>query len=105
MKCIICNGENIRKTSINEEMKIEKNIVYLPINIPVCTTCGEKYYYRRTIQYLEEEEKRLKAGKVLLNEVGKVLESNNQFLYGSEVLKMHPNLISYDQTGRFFVVL
>ncbi len=76
MKCIICNGENVRKTSINEEMKIGKNIVYLPIDIPVCTTCGEKYYDRRTIQYLEEEEKRLKAGKVPLNEVGKVLEYN-----------------------------
>jgi len=77
MKCIICNGENIRKTNINEEMKIGKNIVCLPINIPVCTTCGEKYYDRRTIQYLETEEKRLKEGKVPLNEVGKVLEYNN----------------------------
>ena len=77
MKCIICNGENIRKTNINEEMKIGKNIVCLPINIPVCTTCGEKYYDRRTIQYLETEGKKLKEGKVPLNEVGKVLEYNN----------------------------
>jgi len=74
MKCIICNGENICKADVKEEMKIGKDIVYLPINIPVCSTCGERYYDRRTIQYLENEGQRLKEGKVALNEVGKVLE-------------------------------
>ena len=74
MKCIICNGENIYKADVKEEMKIGKDIVYLPINIPVCSTCGERYYDRRTIQYLENEGQRLKEGKVALNEVGKVLE-------------------------------
>lgn len=74
MKCIICNGENICKADVKEEMKIGKDIVYLPINIPVCSTCGERYYNRRTIQYLENEGQRLKEGKVALNEVGKVLE-------------------------------
>ncbi len=63
MKCIICNGENVRKTSINEEMKIGKNIVYLSIIIPVCTTYGEKYYDRRTIQYLEVEGKKAEGWK------------------------------------------
>ena len=74
MKCIICNGENICKADVKEEMKIGKDIVCLPINIPVCSTCGERYYDRRTIQYLENEGQRLKEGKVALNEVGKVLE-------------------------------
>ncbi len=59
-----------------EEMKVGNNIVYLPKCIPVCTTCGEKFYDRRTIQYSETEEKRLKEGKVPLNEIGKVLEYN-----------------------------
>ena len=74
MKCIICKGEDIRKTAVKEEMKIGNDIVYLPINIPVCTSCGERYYDRRTIKYLENEEQRLKNGKVALNEVGKILE-------------------------------
>mgnify|MGYP003402086076 FL=1 len=73
MKCIICKGEDIRKTAVKEEMKIGNDIVYLPINIPVCTSCGERYE-RRTIKYLENEEQRLKNGKVALNEVGKILE-------------------------------
>lgn len=74
MKCIICNGDDIRKTDVKEEMKIGNNIVYLLINISVCITCGERYYDRRTIQYLEKEEQRLKEGKVALSEIGKVLE-------------------------------
>ena len=74
MKCIICKGEDIRKTAVKEEMKIGNDIVYLPINIPVCTSCGERYYDRRTVKYLENEEQRLKKGKVVLNEVGKILE-------------------------------
>ncbi len=74
MKCIICKGEDIRKAAVKEEMKIGKDIVYLPINIPVCTSCGERYYDRRTVKYLENEEQRLKNGKVVLNEVGKNLE-------------------------------
>jgi len=55
-------------------LKIENDIVFLPINVPVCTLCGERYYDRRTIQYLEKEEKRLRGKKVNLHEVGKVLE-------------------------------
>ncbi len=74
MKCIICKGKDIQKTTVNEELKIGNDIIYIPINIPVCLSCGEKYYDRRTIQYLEKEAIRLKEKKVNLHEVGKVLE-------------------------------
>ena len=74
MKCIICKGEDIRKTDIKEELKIENDIIFLSISIPVCTSCGERYYDRRTMRYLEKEEKRLREKKVNLHEVGKVLE-------------------------------
>ncbi len=74
MKCIICKGEDIHKTEVKDELKIGNDIIYIPINIPVCSSCGEKYYDRRTIQYLEKESIRLKEKKVNLHEVGKVLE-------------------------------
>ncbi|MGR3294209.1 MAG: YgiT-type zinc finger protein, partial [Candidatus Scalindua sp.] len=62
------------KTTVKEELKIGSDIIYISINIPVCLSCGEKYYDRRTIQYLEKEAIRLKEKKVNLHEVGKVLE-------------------------------
>lgn len=74
MKCIVCKGEDILKTNIKEELKVGNDIIFVPINIPVCSSCGEKYYDRKTIKYLESEEQRLREGKVNLNEVGKVLE-------------------------------
>lgn len=58
----------------SEGVRVEQNLVYVPIRIPVCKTCGERYYDRRTIRFLEEVDQRLKEGKAILQEVGKVLE-------------------------------
>jgi YgiT-type zinc finger domain-containing protein len=74
MKCLVCHGEDIPVTEVREELRVENNIVYVPIQIPVCRACGERYYDRRTIRFLEEVDQRLKEGKAILQEVGKVLE-------------------------------
>ncbi len=74
MKCLVCHGEDIPVAEVKEELRVEQNIVYVPIRIPVCKTCGERYYDRRTIRFLEEVDQRLKEGKAILQEVGKVLE-------------------------------
>lgn len=74
MKCIICQGEDIQLTTVNEELKIGNDIVYVSIKIPVCHTCGEKYYDRRTMKFLDElnQKFRLETPKNL-PEVGKIL--------------------------------
>jgi len=74
MKCVICHGEDIRLTDAREELKVENDIVYVPMQILVCRACGERYYDRRTIRFLEEVDRQLKEGKANLQEVGKVLE-------------------------------
>ena len=73
MRCIICHGEDIQVTEVMEELKVGNDIVYVPIRVPVCRTCGEKYYDRQTIRHLEKAEAELKSGKVNLQQVGKVL--------------------------------
>ncbi|MBI4639688.1 MAG: YgiT-type zinc finger protein [Candidatus Tectomicrobia bacterium] len=73
MKCIICHGEDIKVTDVKEELKIKNDIVYVPIQIPVCRTCGERYYDRRTIRFLEDTEQKLREGKANLQEIGKIL--------------------------------
>jgi len=74
MKCIICHGEDIQVTAISEALKIGDDVVYVPIQIPICHTCGERYYDRRTVQFLEQLESKLKDGTAAhLREVGKVL--------------------------------
>lgn len=73
MTCIICHGEDIRVTAVQEELKIENNIVYVPIHTHVCHACGERYYDRRTIRFLEEVKRQLQEEGASLQEVGKVL--------------------------------
>ncbi len=73
MKCLICHGEDIQVTEVKEELRVENNIVYVSVHTPVCRTCGERYYDRRTIRFLEEVDRQLKEGKANLQEVGKVL--------------------------------
>lgn len=75
MKCLVCHGDVIEITQVNEEFRVGNDVVYLAIEVPVCRTCGERYYDRKTIRRLEGFEADLRAGKVDLREVGKVLTS------------------------------
>ena len=74
MKCIVCQGEDIHLSEVKEELKIGNDIIYTPIRIPACRSCGERYYDRRTVRYLEEVEQELAEGTAPLHEVGKVME-------------------------------
>ena len=35
MKCIVCHGQDIPVTEVNEELKLKTDIVYVRIHIPV----------------------------------------------------------------------
>jgi len=74
MKCVVCHGEDIRTKEVNEELRYDNNIVYVPVKVLVCGTCGERYYDRHTVQFLEEVERELKTKKAKLKEVGKLLQ-------------------------------
>jgi YgiT-type zinc finger domain-containing protein len=54
MKCVICNGNEIETNEVKEEFVVGNDIIYVPIRIPVCKTCGERYYDRKTVRFLEE---------------------------------------------------
>lgn len=72
MKCVICHGEDIREGLVNEELTLNGDVIYVPVTVPVCKTCGERYYDRRTMGYLEDVARELKAGKAPLKDVGRV---------------------------------
>ena len=73
MKCIICHGDEINAMEVNEEFMVGNDIVYVPIKIPVCKNCGERYYDRQTMRFLEEAGKKLRRKQTALKEVGNVL--------------------------------
>jgi YgiT-type zinc finger domain-containing protein len=74
MKCIVCRGEDIQVTAVREELHMRDDIVYVPIHIHVCHTCGERYYDRRTVRFLEDIQQEIREKKARLQEVGKVLQ-------------------------------
>ena len=74
MKCVVCKRDEVHLKDMIDEMKIGSDIVFVPIKALVCGTCGERYYNRQTIRYLEEVEQKLRDGNANLKEIGKVLE-------------------------------
>jgi hypothetical protein len=70
---MICHGDDIPVTSVREALPLGSDVVYVPIQIPVCRTCGERYYDRRTMRFLEEVAQKLQTGQAQLQEVGKIL--------------------------------
>ena len=75
MKCVICHGDEIKAMEVKEEFVVGNDIVYVPIKVPVCRNCGERYYDRRTMQFLEEVEGKLNRKQVELKEIGKVFSA------------------------------
>lgn len=53
MRCIVCNGQYIEIADQKEEVTVGSDIVYVPVRVPVCRSCGERYYDRQTMRYLE----------------------------------------------------
>ncbi|WCL50639.1 YgiT-type zinc finger protein [Leptospira sp. GIMC2001] len=73
MKCIVCHSQSIEPKDIMEEIHSGNDIIYVKLNIPVCSSCGERYYDRKTMKHLEEVQKTVFNGTSNLSEIGKVL--------------------------------
>jgi len=73
MKCVVCNSDEIELKNVKEEIEIENDIVFVPVNVSVCCHCGERYYDKKTMLFLEEIEKKLQKEHSGLQEVGRVL--------------------------------
>ncbi len=73
MKCVVCNSSNIETKSVEEEIRSDKDILLIPLEVLVCLSCGERYYDRKTMKKIEEMRSKLKKHDLKLEEVGKVL--------------------------------
>ncbi len=77
MKCVICNSEDIRKKQVDEEVRKDNDVILVPIETLVCHACGERYYDRRTMKYLEEITEKIKSDKAEMIEIGQVLRATS----------------------------
>ena len=75
MRCVICNGNNIEMRGSEEEVRINNNVVLIPIETLVCLSCGERYYDRRTMKFLEKVTAQINSENAVLEPVGQVLRA------------------------------
>ena len=73
MKCVVCHGETIEVREVKEPIEVGSDLLYVTVTTPVCQTCGERYYDRKTVKYLEDVEADVRAGRGKVRQVGKVL--------------------------------
>ena len=73
MKCVVCSSQDIEEKIVDEEIKLENDIIMVNIQTPVCGSCGERYYDRKTLKMLEDVEEKLRRKAVRLDVVGSVL--------------------------------
>jgi YgiT-type zinc finger domain-containing protein len=75
MKCIVCKGSDIEPKTVDEQIRTGKDIILIPINILVCSNCGERYYDRNAMRKIEEIRTRVKNQELDVEEVGKVMRT------------------------------
>ena len=78
MKCIICHSTDISLRRVNEQLSRGADMILVPVEVLVCSNCGERYYDRRTMKKLEEIEDAVNAGRASLQRVGEVLRVSQE---------------------------
>ena len=74
MNCVICHNDNIEIRNLKEEISIGNDIIFVPVKASVCLSCGERYFDKDTLKFLEETEKKALSSELNLSPIGKVLE-------------------------------
>jgi len=73
MKCVICNGSDIPMKTVEEEIKSGSDIFLVPMEVPVCSSCGERYYDSDAMKKIQEVRSRIKEKSLEVKDVGRVL--------------------------------
>ena len=76
MKCVICKGSDIELKTVDEQIRTGRDIILIPMNILVCSNCGERYYDRKAMKKVEDIGARLKNQELDVEEVVKVMRAH-----------------------------
>ena len=74
MNCVICNSNNLVRKKVDEEIKINNDVIIINLPIITCLDCGERYYTKEDIHLIERTKEKLKTNILKKREVGKVFE-------------------------------
>jgi hypothetical protein len=60
---------------VEEEIKMEHDIVLVPMEVMACRQCGERYYNTQAMRKLEDMRIKLRKKDIAVEDVGKVLRA------------------------------
>ncbi len=63
----------IELKSVDEQIMAGRDIVLIPMELMVCSNCGERYYDRNAMKKIEEIREKLRNQEIDVEEVGKVM--------------------------------
>ena len=76
MKCIVCKSPDIELKNVDEQIRKGGDIILIPINILVCSNCGERYYNRKSMRKIEDIREKVQNQDLDVEEVGKVMRAH-----------------------------
>jgi len=76
MKCVICKNSDIELKGVDEQISSGKDIILIPMDVLVCSNCGERYYDRKAMKKIENIRNRLKNHELEVEEIGKVMRAH-----------------------------
>ncbi len=74
MKCVICKSPQIEMKTVEEEIRWGTNILLVPMELFVCSNCGERYYDKKAMRKIEETRSKLQRRDFKVEEVGKIFK-------------------------------
>ena len=76
MKCIVCKNTDIELKTVDEQIKKGRDIILVPMEILVCSNCGERYYDRKSMRKIENIRNKVQNQELDVEEVGKVMRAH-----------------------------
>jgi YgiT-type zinc finger domain-containing protein len=73
MKCLICHSEDIQVKAVFEEFAQGDDVLRISFSVPVCLSCGERYYDRQAMRRIERIREQLRTRTLELREAGRIL--------------------------------
>jgi YgiT-type zinc finger domain-containing protein len=78
MKCVICGSSGVKIKSVDEDIRLENDVIIVGIKTLVCGSCGERYYDRHTMRILEDIKEKLRNHDLKLDVIGSVLRFSDK---------------------------
>ena len=76
MRCIVCKSTDIGLKTVDEQIRKGRDIILVPMDISICSNCGERYYDRKSMRKIEDIRNKVQNQELDVEEVGKVMRAH-----------------------------